>query len=72
MPDSLRLSSFANYVDAKGGTFARVAIAGVLSRGEDIIPLIGARRRDRLGASLKALVLTLSSEDLATLERAFS
>ena len=31
---------------------AQVAIAWVLSRGEDIVPLVGARRRDRLSESL--------------------
>ena len=38
-----------------GATVAQVAIAWVLSRGEDIVPLVGARRRDRLTESLGAL-----------------
>ena len=33
---------------ARARRVAQVAIAWVLSRGEDIVPLIGARRRDRL------------------------
>ena len=37
-----------------GATVAQVAIAWVLSRGEDIVPLVGARRRDRLSESLGA------------------
>jgi aryl-alcohol dehydrogenase-like predicted oxidoreductase len=36
-------------------TVAQAAIAWVLSRGEDIVPLIGARRRDRLQEALGAL-----------------
>jgi aryl-alcohol dehydrogenase-like predicted oxidoreductase len=40
--------------DAKGVTVAQVAIAWVLSCGQDIVPLIGARRRDRLAESLGA------------------
>src|SRR5699024_5001259 len=32
----------------KGVNVAQVAIAWVLSRGQDIVPVIGARRRDRL------------------------
>jgi aryl-alcohol dehydrogenase-like predicted oxidoreductase len=51
-------------------TVAQTAIAWVLSRGEDIVPLIGARRRDRLSEALGALELDLSAEDLATIERA--
>jgi aryl-alcohol dehydrogenase-like predicted oxidoreductase len=53
-----------------GATAAQAAIAWVLSRGDDIVPLIGARRRDRLSEALGALDLRLSDEDLATIERA--
>jgi aryl-alcohol dehydrogenase-like predicted oxidoreductase len=56
--------------ERKGATAAQAAIAWVLSRGEDIVPLIGARRRDRLSEALGALELDLSDEDLATIERA--
>ena len=49
---------------------AQVAIAWVLSRGEDIVPLVGARRRDRLTEALGALELDLSEDDLATIENA--
>jgi aryl-alcohol dehydrogenase-like predicted oxidoreductase len=34
------------------------------------VPLIGARRRDRLTEALGALELDLSDDDLATIERA--
>jgi aryl-alcohol dehydrogenase-like predicted oxidoreductase len=54
----------------RGATVAQVAIAWVLSRGADIVPLIGARRRDRLAESLGALELNLSAEDLTRIERA--
>lgn len=49
---------------------AQLAIAWVLSRGEDIVPLVGARRRERLHESLAALDVTLSADDLAQIERA--
>jgi aryl-alcohol dehydrogenase-like predicted oxidoreductase len=54
----------------KRATVAQLAIAWVLSRGEDIVPLVGARRRDRLAEALGALDLALSAEDLARIERA--
>ncbi|MBG0799158.1 aldo/keto reductase [Methylocystis sp. L43] len=54
--------------DARGATVAQVAIAWVLSRGDDVVPLIGARRRDRLAESLGALALTLDREELSALE----
>jgi aryl-alcohol dehydrogenase-like predicted oxidoreductase len=51
-------------------TAAQLAIAWVASRGEEIIPLIGTKRRDRLAEALKALDLTLSADDLAAVEAA--
>jgi aryl-alcohol dehydrogenase-like predicted oxidoreductase len=62
--------ALAQVAEAKGATAAQAAIAWVLSRGEDIVPLIGARRRDRLSEALGALDLQLSDEDLETIERA--
>jgi aryl-alcohol dehydrogenase-like predicted oxidoreductase len=55
---------------AKGVTVAQVAIAWVLSRGTDIVPLVGARRRDRLSEALGALAVRLTPTDLADIERA--
>lgn len=55
---------------AQNATVAQVAIAWVLSRGEDIVPLIGARRRDRLDEALGALDLHLSTDELARIEAA--
>jgi len=54
----------------KGITPAQLAIAWVLARGDDIIPLAGARRRDRLAEALGALEVKLSAEDLARVEAA--
>ena len=51
-------------------TVAQVAIAWVLSRGSDIIPLIGARRLERLNESLGAVELQLSEAALAQIETA--
>ncbi|MGZ6507275.1 MAG: aldo/keto reductase, partial [Tumebacillaceae bacterium] len=49
---------------------AQLAIAWVLSRGEDVIPLIGARRQSHLQDALHALDLQLSQADLARIEEA--
>jgi aryl-alcohol dehydrogenase-like predicted oxidoreductase len=56
--------------EAKGATVAQVAIAWVASRGSDIVPLVGARRRDRLAEALGALEVTLTTADLAAIEAA--
>ncbi|MFD9331841.1 aldo/keto reductase [Streptomyces sp. NPDC060065] len=56
--------------EQKGVSVAQIAIAWVLSRGEDIVPLVGARRRDRLTEALGALDVTLDADDLASIEEA--
>jgi aryl-alcohol dehydrogenase-like predicted oxidoreductase len=56
--------------DERGATVAQTAIAWALSRGDDIVPLVGARRRDRLEEALGALALELSPGDLARIEEA--
>jgi aryl-alcohol dehydrogenase-like predicted oxidoreductase len=56
--------------DAKHATVAQTAIAWVAAQGEDIVPLVGARRRDRLAEALGSLDVTLTPEDLAAIEQA--
>ena len=56
--------------DVRGASVAQVAIAWVLTRGDDIVPLIGARRRDRLEEALGALELALDGDDVARIEEA--
>jgi len=53
-----------------GLTTAQAAIAWVAAQGEDIVPLVGARRRDRLAEALGALDATLSPAALAAIEAA--
>lgn len=55
---------------ARGATAGQFAIAWALSRGDDILPLIGARRRPQLAQALAALDLSLTAEELAAMERA--
>ncbi len=54
----------------KSATVAQVAIAWVLAQGSDIIPLVGARRRDRLSEALGALNVQLDQADLQQIEAA--
>ncbi len=52
----------------KGATASQLAIAWVLSKGHQIVPLIGARTRAQLSESLSALNLTLSPSEIARIE----
>jgi aryl-alcohol dehydrogenase-like predicted oxidoreductase len=54
----------------KGVTGSQLAIAWVLSRGESIVPVIGARTRSQLQESLGAVDVGLSASDLARIEEA--
>jgi aryl-alcohol dehydrogenase-like predicted oxidoreductase len=56
--------------DGLGATIPQLALAWVLSRGRDIIPLAGARTREQLSDALGALELELSADDLERIERA--
>jgi aryl-alcohol dehydrogenase-like predicted oxidoreductase len=55
---------------AHGLTPAQAAIAWVAAQGDDIIPLVGARRRERLSEALGALDARLTPEALAEIEAA--
>jgi diketogulonate reductase-like aldo/keto reductase len=48
----------------------QIAIAWVAAQGDDIVPFVGARRRDQLTQALGALEVTLTQDDLARIESA--
>ncbi|MDE2293076.1 MAG: aldo/keto reductase, partial [Elusimicrobia bacterium] len=56
---------------AKGAAPAQLALAWVASRGRDVVPLFGAKKRSRIREDVGALSLSLSKDDLAALESAF-
>jgi aryl-alcohol dehydrogenase-like predicted oxidoreductase len=63
--DALRLVA-----QSRGITVAQAAIAWVAAQGDDIVPLVGARRRDQLKEAVGALDTSLTRDDLAAIERA--
>jgi aryl-alcohol dehydrogenase-like predicted oxidoreductase len=54
----------------KGVTVAQLALAWVLSRGEDVVPIPGTKRRKWLRENIAASSITLSDDDCAALEAA--
>ena len=54
--------------ESKGASVAQIAIAWVTAKGKDIVPVIGARRRNRLTEALGALSVDLSQADMAAIE----
>jgi pyridoxine 4-dehydrogenase len=53
----------------KGCTLAQLALAWVLAQGNDIIPLVGARKTERLTEALGAVPVLLRADDLAEIDR---
>ncbi len=62
-----RLSEIA---EAKGATIAQLAIAWVLARGEEIVPVIGARSRRHIQDALGAIELALDRDELQQIAQA--
>ena len=56
---------------AKGCTAAQLALAWVLARGDQVVPIPGTRRVANLDDNLGALDVTLSAQDLADIDAVF-
>jgi len=71
LAQNLKLAgALALMAEGRGATPAQLAIAWALSKGEDIVPLVGARRRDRLDEALGALDIHLTADEVAAIEAA--
>jgi len=57
--------------ERKGATAAQVALAWVLSRGDDIVPIPGTKTDRYLEDNVAAADITLETDDLATLDEIF-
>lgn len=64
------VEALAKIAAARQVTQAQIAIAWVLAKGVDVLPLIGARTVDRFDEALGALAITLSAEDITEIEAA--
>jgi aryl-alcohol dehydrogenase-like predicted oxidoreductase len=60
-----RIESMA---EQKRCTPSQLALAWVLSRGKDVVPIFGTKRRTYLLENLKALEITLTADDLRRIE----
>ncbi|GAB0104962.1 aldo/keto reductase [Nocardia sp. JMUB6875] len=68
---NLRLvDALAKIAAERDVTVAQLAIAWVLSRGEDIVPIIGARKPERWAEAAAAADIRLSANELAAIEAA--
>ncbi len=75
--DNLRrnLALFAEFqriAAAEGCTPAQLALAWVLSRGQDVVPIVSSSKRERLEENAAAVALTVSAPTLAEVETLFA
>jgi aryl-alcohol dehydrogenase-like predicted oxidoreductase len=56
--------------ERRGVSVAQLAIAWVLAQGDDIVPVLGARKVARLQESVAAADIRLTADELATIESA--
>jgi len=54
----------------KGATLGQLALAWVMSKGEDVVPIPGTKRRKYLEENASAVEVRLSPDEVAELERA--
>ncbi len=71
LKDNLSLvDKLESVAKAKNTTLAAIALAYVLAKGDDIVPIPGTKRLSRLYENLEALGVALSADDIAGIERA--
>lgn len=61
------VEGLAAMAEARGVAVASLALAWILAQGDDLIPLVGTSRADRLERNLEALDVRLSPDDLAAI-----
>jgi aryl-alcohol dehydrogenase-like predicted oxidoreductase len=65
------VASVEELAEEKGRTPSQIALAWVLGRGDDIVPIPGTKRRSYLEENAGAVDVELTDEDLERLEQAF-
>ena len=64
------IEALGRIAKARGASVAQLAFAWLRSRGNDIVPLIGARTRAQLADAVAGLSLVLSRDELMAIEQA--
>ncbi len=67
-----QLAVLEGLAGARGCSTAQIALAWLLARGDDLVPIPGTRKTAHLEDNAKAVDLVLSAEDLAKLDEAFA
>ncbi len=65
------LDPISSIAQQRGATMAQVALAWLLSRGDDIVPIPGTKRRRYLEENAQAVDIALTPAEIALLEQSF-
>ena len=66
------VATLTDMAHAKGCSAAQLAVAWLLTRGDNVLPLVGMRRRSRLAENLAILDIVITAEELAMLDAVFA
>lgn len=69
--NAVLLEEIEKIAQAKDSTPAQVALAWVLARGDDVIPIPGTKKRTYLEENAAAVELALGADEIAALDTAF-
>ena len=70
---NVRAASFVRELAARrGATAGQVALAWLLQQGDDVVPIPGTKRRDRLEENVAAVDVRLTPDELAALDAALA
>lgn len=56
---------------SKGASAAQMALAWLLNQGNDIIPIVGMTKPERIAENLKSLEITFTKEEIDNLNEMF-
>lgn len=63
------VSLIETFASRKGCTPSQLALAWLLAQGEQVVPIPGTKRLERVAENIGALSVTLSEEELLEIER---
>ncbi len=64
------VDQLAKIAEAKKASLAQIALAWVLAKGDDIVPIPGTKKISRLEENIGAVGVTLTDDDIAAIEAA--
>ena len=65
-----QVDALTTFAESRGMTVSQVALAWLLAQGDDVVPIPGTRKPERVRENAEAMRCQLSADDLVALEKA--